>query len=57
ALKAGLAQGNAKARASEVVVYPEAGHGFLADYRPMYCEAEARDGWRRMLAWFQRYLG
>jgi len=57
ALKAKLAQGNAAAQASEIVVYPDAGHGFLADYRPMYCEAEARDGWQRMLAWFQRYLG
>jgi len=57
ALKARLAQGNAAARASEMVVYPDAGHGFLADYRPMYDEAAARDGWQRMLAWFKRYLG
>ncbi|MBO9353627.1 dienelactone hydrolase family protein [Bordetella petrii] len=57
ALKARLAGGNNAARASEVVVYPQAGHGFLADYRPMYNEAAARDGWRRMLDWFQRYLG
>lgn len=56
ALKARLAQGNAAARASEVVVYPEAGHGFLADYRPMYRAADARDGWQRMLDWFQRHL-
>ncbi|GAB1579840.1 dienelactone hydrolase family protein [Bordetella petrii] len=56
ALKGRLAQGNAAARASEVVVYPEAGHAFLADYRPSYREDDARDGWQRMLAWFERYL-
>ncbi|MCD0502077.1 dienelactone hydrolase family protein [Bordetella petrii] len=55
-LRARLAQGNEAARASEVVVYPDAGHGFLADYRPMYREPDARDGWQRMLAWFKRYL-
>ena len=32
-MKAGLAAGSA-ARRSEIVVYPEADHGFLADYRP-----------------------
>lgn len=55
-LRATLAQGNEAARASEIVIYPEADHGFLADYRPMYREVDARDGWQRMLTWFQRYL-
>ena len=40
---------------SEIVVYPEAQHGFHADYRPSYRAADARDGWGRMLAWFRRY--
>jgi carboxymethylenebutenolidase len=39
------------APASTVHVYPEAPHAFLADYRPSYREAEARDGWARMLGW------
>jgi carboxymethylenebutenolidase len=40
----------------ELVVYPEAGHGFHADFRPdNYRKADAEDGWRRMLAWFQKY--
>jgi carboxymethylenebutenolidase len=39
----------------EIVVYPDAGHGFHADYRPSYREADAKDGWQRMLAWFRRY--
>jgi carboxymethylenebutenolidase len=37
----------------EIVVYPNAQHGFHADYRPTYNEAAARDGWARMLAWFK----
>lgn len=40
---------------AEIVVYPEAGHAFNADYRPSYHEASAKDGWQRMLAWFTRY--
>lgn len=40
-------------RAAEIAVYQQAGHGFLADYRPSYREADARDGWKRMLAWFR----
>jgi carboxymethylenebutenolidase len=39
---------------SQIEVYPEAGHGFLADYRPGYNEAAAKDGWEKMLAWFKR---
>jgi carboxymethylenebutenolidase len=37
---------------SEIVVYPNAPHGFHADYRPTYREQDARDGWKRLLAWF-----
>ena len=37
---------------SEIVVYPEAGHAFAADYRPSYDKASAEDAWKRMLAWF-----
>jgi carboxymethylenebutenolidase len=39
----------------EIVVYPDAPHGFHADYRPSYRKADAEDGWNRMLAWFRRY--
>jgi carboxymethylenebutenolidase len=38
---------------SEIVVYPEAQHGFHADYRPSYDEASAKDGWKRLLVWFK----
>lgn len=37
----------------EIVVYPDAQHGFNADYRPSYNKAAAEDGWKRMLAWFK----
>lgn len=40
---------------AEIVVYPEAGHAFHADYRPSYHQASAQDGWQRMLAWFAQY--
>src|SRR5690606_9505944 len=39
--------------ASEIVVYPEAGHGFNADDRPSYHPESAADGWARMMAWFR----
>lgn len=40
----------------EVIVYPEAGHGFHADYRPSYNAKAAAEAWKRCLAWFDRYL-
>lgn len=53
-MKAELAQGPAAAKASELVVYPEAPHAFHADYRPSYRKAVAEDGWQRLLVWLQR---
>lgn len=40
---------------SQIVVYPDAPHGFNADYRPSYRKEAAQDGWKRMLAWFKRH--
>jgi carboxymethylenebutenolidase len=40
---------------SELVVYPEAPHGFNADYRASYRKEAAEDGWKRMLAWFHAH--
>ena len=40
---------------SELVVYPEAQHGFLADYRPSYDAAASQAGWKRMLAFFAQH--
>jgi carboxymethylenebutenolidase len=39
----------------ELVVYPDAGHAFNADYRPSYRPDAAKDGWARMLAWFRAH--
>lgn len=45
----------ANGKTAEIIVYPEAQHGFLADYRPSYNQAASEDGWKRMLAWFAKY--
>lgn len=55
ALAQAAAQGNAAARDSEFVVYPDAGHAFHADYRPSYRAQAAQDGFARALAWFRRH--
>ena len=55
ALQQAGAKGNRAAAASSFVVYPDAPHAFHADYRPSYREAAARDGWKRMLAWFRQH--
>jgi carboxymethylenebutenolidase len=44
----------AAGNASEIVVYPDAPHGFHADYRPSYRPEAAKDGWRRLQEWFQK---
>jgi len=54
-MKAALAQGNAASRASEFVVYPDAPHGFHADYRASFRQDAAEDGWVRTLDWFKRH--
>ncbi|MBG1262283.1 dienelactone hydrolase family protein [Nostoc commune] len=38
---------------SKIIVYPNAPHAFFADYRPSYREKDAKDGWKRLLAWFK----
>ncbi len=43
----------AAGKPSEIVIYPEAGHGFNADYRPSYNPQAAKDGWKRMQSWFK----
>jgi carboxymethylenebutenolidase len=40
----------------EIVVYPNTPHGFLADYRPSYRKEASEDGWKRLTAWFKKYL-
>jgi carboxymethylenebutenolidase len=40
---------------SEIVVYPDAPHGFNADYRDSYRKEAATDGWQRMTKWFKAH--
>ena len=52
-------QAEAKAKAAhktiDIVIYSDAPHGFHADYRPSYRQADAEDAWKRTLAWFHRF--
>jgi Dienelactone hydrolase and related enzymes len=40
---------------STIIVYPDAQHGFHADYRASYSRPAAEDGWARMLAHFRAH--
>jgi carboxymethylenebutenolidase len=45
----------AAGKPSEIVIYPDTPHGFNADYRPSYKPEAAKDGWKRMQAWFKEH--
>jgi len=55
AMRSELSRGSPAAKESRLVVYPDAGHAFHADYRPSYRAADAQDGWERCLEWFARH--
>ncbi len=40
---------------ARIDVYPNAQHGFFADYRPSYDEADAKDAWNKLQAWFKEH--
>ena len=40
----------------QIIVYPGAGHGFHADYRPSYDAATAMDAWKRCTDHFTKFL-
>ena len=40
----------------DVIVYPEAGHGFMRDGSPDFDEDAAGDVWTRLLAFFEQHL-
>ena len=40
---------------SHIIVFPDAQHGFNADYRPSYDEKSAKEGWADMLSWFKEH--
>ncbi len=39
---------------SEIVVYPNAGHGFHADYRPSFNEEASQDAWAKVQDWLRK---
>lgn len=51
------AAASAAGKPVEIVVYPEAGHAFHADYRPSFHQSSAEDGWRRMTEFLRQHLG
>jgi carboxymethylenebutenolidase len=51
---AAAAPKNPAAKASRFEIYPDAPHGFHADYRALYREGPAKDGWEKCVAWFKQ---
>ncbi len=40
---------------SKIIVYPNADHGFHADYRPSYNKQASDDAWAKLQAWFKEH--
>lgn len=55
-MEAVLAQGSTASQQSKILVYPESGHAFYADYRPSYNANDAQDAWQKAIAWFDQHL-
>ena len=51
-LKAALAENK---KTADFKIYPEAPHGFHADYRGSYRKDAAEDAWTQAQAWFKKY--
>ena len=51
-MKAKLAAGGSE---SKIIVYPDAGHGFFADYRPDYRRAAAEASWSEATRWLKQH--
>jgi carboxymethylenebutenolidase len=55
AVHAAEAKAKAAHKTVEIVIYPDAPHGFHADYRPSYRKEAAEDAWKRMLGWLKQH--
>lgn len=55
AVEAARDKAKAAGKSVEIVVYPDAPHGFHADYRPSYRKTEAEDGWARALSFLKNH--
>jgi len=51
-MRAELKKGKSR---SEIIIYPNAEHGFHADYRPSYNKEASEDAWKKLLAWFKKH--
>lgn len=54
-VQAAVEKARAAGKSAELVVFPEAGHGFHADYRASYDAEAAQEGWSRALAFFMQH--
>lgn len=45
---------NPAARKSKLIVYPNSGHAFHADYRPSYNPTDAKAGWEEATKWLKQ---
>jgi carboxymethylenebutenolidase len=52
AMRAELKKGRSR---SEIIVYPNSGHGFHADYRDSYNPTDAKDAWSKLNSWFKKH--
>ncbi|MCB8880648.1 dienelactone hydrolase family protein [Acidisoma cellulosilytica] len=52
---AAQAKAAAAGKTVEIIYYPDAGHGFHADYRPSYNAADAAAAWAQAIAWLRKY--
>jgi len=51
-MRTALAKGQSR---SEIIVYPDSGHAFHADYRPSYVADDAKDSWKRCINWLHTH--
>ncbi len=54
-LRAARDRAHAAGHVVDLVVYPDAPHGFHADYRPSYRKADAEAAWARAVAWLRAH--
>jgi carboxymethylenebutenolidase len=52
-IKAMIQKLSAAGGASKIIVYPDAGHAFHADYRPSYHKDDAETSWKEATAWLK----
>ena len=48
---------NKAGKRAEVVLYPDADHGFMCDDRPSHHPQHAREAWTKTIAFFNQHLG